>query len=154
MRAERLAATTCLVLALAVGINAELLVSESTFARAGVFPAHGALWIGAGVLGVASAAWLGQTFRRNRPERAEHTAALPEVVVVFAILLAGAVSARWLGLLVAAALCYIVLLFYYRDRSKIFVVVSAAAYVVVLHVGMEVLLRVPLAGSPFFDLPF
>lgn len=154
LRFERGCAVACLVGSAFVGVRAESLVSQSSIARPGAFPAHGALWIGAGVLGLASLAWTVQAFRRRQPVQVPDLGRTADVLAVFAVLLVGAWSARWLGLLLASGLTYVALMLYYRDQNRIFVLASAISYVVLLHFGLEVLLGVPLARSPVLPLPF
>lgn len=152
--AERVAAAICLAGSVLLVATAESLVSNSSVSRPGAFPPHGALWLAGGVLGVASLVWLVKTFRAGRTVSTERLAPMREVLVMFVILLAGAFAVRWLGLLVAGALTYVLILVYYRDKNKIFVLVSVVGYVLLVHYGMEVMLKVPLAPSPYFDLPF
>ena len=151
---ERVFAVLCLTLAAFIGFRAESLVSQSAIARPGAFPAHGALWMGAGVLGLASLAWTVQAFRRREAVQVPDLGRAGDVLAVFALLVIGAWSARWLGLLLASGVTYVALLQFYRDKNWIFVLGSAVAYLVFLHFGLEVLLGVPLARSPIFPLPF
>ena len=151
---ERLCAVLCLVTAVVIGLRAESFVSKSDIARPGAFPPHGALWLAALVLGLASLGWVIQAFRRQEAIFVPDLGRTSEVIVASVILVIGAISARWLGLLPAAGLTYAALLLYYRDKGKIFIAVSTVGYLVFLHYGLEVLLGVPLARSPFFSLPF
>jgi hypothetical protein len=150
---ERTTALACLTLAVFVGVRAESLVSQSTLAQSGAFPPHGVLWLGAGILGLASLVWVIQLLRETPPHSTD-VAKVREVLPVFSVLIGGAWAAQWLGLLLAAGLTYVALLLYYRDQSRIFIAVSVVAYMGLLHYGMEVLLKVPLAKSPLFQLPF
>lgn len=150
---ERICAVLCLILSAFIGLRAETLVSQSSIARPGAFPAHGALWIGAGVLGVASLAWTVQAFRRRTAPHVVGLGRASESMVVFAVLMVGAWSARWLGLLPASGLTYLVLMYYYRDKNWLFVLGSLAGYMALLYYGLEVLLGVPMPKSPF-PLPF
>ena len=152
--AERACAVLCLVVAAVVGVRAESLVSQSTIARPGAFPAHGVLWLGAGVLGLASLAWTVQSFRRTESLHVPDLGRVKDVLAVFAVLMVGAWSARWLGLLLAAGLTYVALMLYYRDRNWAFVLGSAVGYLLLLHYGLEVLLDVPLARSPILPFDF
>lgn len=151
---ERSFALLCLTVSAFIGVRAESLVSQSSIARPGAFPAHGALWLGAGVLGLASLAWAVQAFRRQEAVHVPDLGRAGDVMAVFSLLMVGAWSSRWLGLLLASGLTYVALLLYYRDKNRIFILVSAVAYVVLLHYGLEVLLGVPLARSPILPLPF
>lgn len=151
---ERACAVLCLALSAYVGLGAESLVSESSMERPGVFPPHGALWVAAGVLGISSAVWVVQAFRRRAATYVADLGRPRDVMIVLAVLVVGAWSVRWLGLLPAAAATYLVLMVFYRDRGLIFVVGSLVAYVLVLHYGLEVLLGVPLPRSPILPLPF
>lgn len=151
---ERAAAVALVAIGLAVVVRAESLTSVSAFARPGALPAHGALIIGGGVLALASAAWALQAFRRDDVVLSDDAGRLRHVLFVFALLVAAAWSAHYLGLLAAAALAYIGLLLFYRDRNWIFIGVSVVAYVLILHYGLEVGLRVPLPRSPYLPLPF
>lgn len=152
--AERACAVLCLVAAAFIGVRAESLVSQSSIARPGAFPAHGALWLGAGVLGLASLAWTVQAFRRKEAVHVPDLGRSYDVLAVFAVLMVGAWSATWLGLLLAAGLTYVALLFYYRDKNWVFVLGSVIGYLLFLHYGLEVLLGVPLARSPILPLAF
>ena len=154
LAAERACAVLCLVTAAYIGVRAESLVSQSSIARPGAFPAHGALWLGAGVLGLASLAWTVQAFRRQEAVHVPDLGRASDVLAVFAVLMVGAWSAAWLGLLLAAGLTYVALLLYYRDKNWVFVLGSAVGYLVFLHYGLEVLLGVPLARSPILPLAF
>ncbi|MGH3358703.1 MAG: tripartite tricarboxylate transporter TctB family protein [Nocardioidaceae bacterium] len=151
---ERGFALLCLAVAAFVGLRAESLVSQSSIARTGAFPAHGALWIAAGVLGISSAVWTVQAFRRNESAHVPDLGRVPDVLVVLVLLLVGAWSTRWLGLLPAAGLTYIALMLFYRDRGWLFVVSSLVGYLVLIHYGLEVLLGVALPRSSILPLPF
>jgi len=151
---ERACALACLSLAGFILLRAESLVSQSSIARPGAFPAHGALWMGAGVLGLASLAWVFQAFRRHEALHVPDLGRGRDVLVVFAFLLFGAWSARWLGLLLASGMTYVALMLYYRERNWVFLLASVVGYLLVLHYGLEVLLDVPLARSPLLPLPF
>ncbi|GLU49777.1 tripartite tricarboxylate transporter TctB family protein [Nocardiopsis ansamitocini] len=151
---ERITAGVCLAGSVFLLVRAESLISQSALARPGAFPAHGAILLAAAVLGLASLGWLIQALRKRAPDGEGGVAPFPEVLPVFAILLVGAYSAGWLGLLPAAALTYIAVMLYYRDRGVAFILISAVVYVAFLHYGMEVLLQVPLARSPYLALPF
>ncbi len=152
--AERLIALLCLAVAVVIGLRAESLVTQSSIARPGVLPAHGLLWLGAGVLGVASLVWVVQAFRRGTGVEVPDVGRFRDVLAVLAVLVVGAWSAQWLGLLLAAGATYIALLLYYRDQGRIFILLSAVGYLVFLHYGLEVLLTVPLPRSPILPLPF
>lgn len=151
---ERVCAILCLAVSAYVGLGAESLVSDSSMERPGVFPPHGALWVGSAVLGIASAVWVVQTFRRSTATYVPDVGRPRDVLIVLAVLVVGAWSVRWLGLLPAAASTYLVLMVYYRDRGRVFVLASVVAYVLVLHYGLEFLLGVPLPRSPILPLPF
>ena len=117
-------------------------------------PPHALIWVGAAVLGVASAFWVGQAFRRSEPLDVPDVGPAKDAALAFVVLAVGAWSATWLGLLVASALTSIALHVFYRDRGWLFISVSTVAYVLVLHYGLEVLLAVPLPRSPLIPLPF
>lgn len=151
---ERVCAVLCLAISAYVGIGAESLVSESSIERPGVFPAHGALWVAAGVLGISSAVWVVHAFRRPAATHVPDLGRPRDVLIVLAVLIAGAWSVRWLGLLPAAASTYLVLMVFYRDRGRLFVIGSVVAYVLTLHYGLEFLLGVPLPRSSILPIPF
>ncbi len=152
--AERCMAVTCLVIACWVGLRAESLVTTSSVSRPGAFPAHGALWIAALVLGLASLAWTVQSFRRGRPAPAEQTGPLRDALGAFVIMLIGAWLVTWLGLLLACGIAYIGLMVFYRDRNWLLIGVTTVAYLCAVYYGLGVALRVPLPTSPILDLPF
>lgn len=151
---ERVCAVLCLAISAYVGVGAESLVSDSSMERPGVFPAHGALWVAAGVLGTSSAVWVVHAFRRPVAVRVPDLGRPRDVMIVLAVLVVGAWSVRWLGLLPAAASTYLVLMVFYRDRGRLFVIGSVVAYVLTLHYGLEFLLGVPLPRSPILPIPF
>lgn len=153
-RFERSCAAACLALAVFVGWRADSLVSHSAVAQPGAFPPHGVLWLGSAVLGLASARWLVQTFGPRQAVPAPDIGPPREVAPTLGILVVGAWAAYWIGLLPAAALTYVALMLYYRDRSRRFIAISVTAYVLLLHYGLEVLLQIPLARSPVLPLPF
>lgn len=152
--AERCCAILCFLAAAWLGLRAESFVSQSNYARAGALPAHGIIWIGAAVLGLASLGWAIQAFRRKEAVPVPDIGPLRDALALFVVLLVGAWATQWLGLLLAAGLTYLVLLLFYRDRGWLFLAVSAVAYLLVLHYGLEVLLAVPLPRSPILPLPF
>lgn len=151
---ERVVAVGCLAISAYVGLAAESLVSASTMERPGAFPPHGVLWVASAVLGVASAVWVVQAFRGSTATHVPGLGRPRDVLIVLALLLVGAWSIRWLGLLPAAAATYLLLMLFYRDRGRVFVVGSVVAYVLVLHYGLEALLGVLLPRSPILPLPF
>lgn len=152
--AERCAAVLCVLVAAWLGFRSESLVTQSSIARPGTLPPHALIWVGAGVLGLASLLWTVQAFRRSEPVVVPDIGPLPDTAIAFVVLAVGAWSAPWLGLLAAAALTYVALLLFYRDKGWLFISVSTVVYVLVLHYGLEVLLAVPLPKSPLIPLPF
>lgn len=152
--AERAAAVVCLLVALYVGVFAGDLVSTSNFSRPGAFPAWGALVMAAIVLGSASAAWVYQAFRRREAVEVPDLGRFREALVSFAILMVGAYTIQWLGLLAASGLTYLALLVYFRDRNWIFMAVSTIGYLLVIYYGLGQALRVPLPTSTFLPGPW
>ncbi|MGW3606776.1 tripartite tricarboxylate transporter TctB family protein [Micromonospora sp. NPDC005161] len=152
--AERSLAVLCLVASTFIFVRAEALVSHSSIARDGAFPPHAALWLGSAVLGLSSIGWLVQLRRAQPTTEVTTEGTVLEALTVFAIALLGAWLAGWLGLLTAAGVTYLAVLFYYREGNKLFIFGSCAAYLVLLHYSVEVLLRVPLPRSPYLPLPF
>jgi hypothetical protein len=152
--AERCAAVVSLLVAAWLGWRAESFVTQSSIARPGTLPPHALIWVGAAVLGVASAVWAVQAFRRSEPLEVPDVGPAKDAALAFVVLAVGAWSATWLGLLVAGAITYVALLMFYRDKGWLFISVSTVAYLLVLHYGLEVLLAVPLPRSPLIPLPF
>ena len=152
--AERCAAVVSLLVAAGIGLRAESFVTQSSFARPGTMPPHALIWVGAAVLGVASAFWVVQAFRRTEPLEVPDVGPAKDAALAFVVLAVGAWSATWLGLLIASALTYVALLVFYRDRGWLFISISTISYLLVLHYGLEVLLAVPLPRSPLIPLPF
>lgn len=152
--AERAAALVCLLVAVFVGLFAGDLVSSSHLSRPGAFPASGALVIAAVVLGLSSAAWVVQAFRREEPVVIPDLGNFAEALVSFAILMIGAYVVQWLGLLLAAGVTYVALLLYFRDRNWLFMLISTVGYLLVIYYGLGEALRVPLPSSTFLPEPW
>lgn len=156
---QRIASGLLLAVSLSVLFTAENLVSKSTFARSGDFPAHGALLLGSGILAAASLVWLVSSVRGKQAtvESDSPEEALPPITVVltvFGILIAASLLVPWLGLLGAAVATYVALLLFYRDFNWLYIVISSTVFVLIIHFGLVELLRVQIPSSPFLPTPF
>jgi hypothetical protein len=152
--AERCVAVVCVLMAVGLGWRAESFVTQSSIARPGTLPPHALIWVGAAVLGLSSLVWAVQAFRRSEPLDVPDIGPARDAALAFAVLVVGAWSTTWLGLLVAGALTYVALMIFYRDKGWLFISASTVGYLLVLHYGLEVLLAVPLPRSPLIPLPF
>lgn len=148
-----------LVMSIILGVLAPSLITASVMKREVPFPPHAILWIGFTVVAISSAFWLWDELKRESKEYDKdnliESGSWWRVLMVFVILMAGYLSAKYTGLLIAAALVHAMLLKYLSRRGNIYIVVTSILYSAFVYLVFEIFFSVRLPRSTIFPfLPF